>query len=184
MEFRREEEFKRFVAESLQLGEEPDGDDKAILEAAAELCFTSPPAQTDRSFVVNFLVGKWVIRDGDLDVFKAVREGLLAWSASSFAIRGNSYSALVGMLFAAMQLFRNLRRFGAKLNPNQALVLLTLRDRGGGMTICEMLAVLGKPWSSSSLLATLKSLQQVRVKSGLISFVACTSAGVWTSIDV
>src|SRR5687768_1457855 len=98
---------EQFLRNALGLQESVPQEIAALLRAAAEISDEAKQKPLDR---LEFRVGRWVIRDADLDLYKTMQQAVITMAGSSFVLRDLKFQAVVGLLAGVVYLLRNAYR--------------------------------------------------------------------------
>lgn len=178
-EFADEAEFIRFtqgLLGSLSLSANlAEGLASSLSPAFIELPDGQTPKDSlDRSKYMNATL-RWVIRDDDLKLLESFTQGVQAAGGVGFfmyQLPGHTMAgALTGIAVAVFKLIRQVMRKGARLNPLQVKVLLTLKREANGATAAELAQLLSndqEKWTETEALADLTALTEVAISDGTV----------------
>jgi hypothetical protein len=154
-----------------------------IVDACEEPDDTPQLSPRDRH---QLRVGRWVIRDDDLELFQIVKTAMLAFSAAQFTFTSLSAGGATALAFSAAQLVRNVFRKGISLDPKQLQLLLVLKASSKPMAAHEIAAALGTDpnWSGRDVEQELARLRKMQARGGSVSLVEENSDQQWLANGV
>ena len=137
---------------------------------------------------LNLQLASWVVRDQDLDVFRAVRETFMGFASGHFAFSGLGEAALSGIVFGVLGLVRRAQQAGASVSPLQARILMILRSsRRQPLAVDAIdvgLRLGGLSLSQGEIRDALQQLTEVPTLQGPQAFVQKLSNGAWMTTGV
>jgi len=136
----------------------------------------------------DLIVGRWVIRDEQLDIFKCLRDAVVAMAPVNFFLNAPTTAAVTAVLAAVAGIARNALRFGTTLTPSQLVVVAMLR--ASGPLLPEEIAAklndsnyfpnaLPDGWTSQEVATQLNSLKEALTRNGRVALVEVASDGRW-----
>src|SRR5207302_1335443 len=72
---------------------------------------------------LELIIGNWVIRDDDLEVFAIIKDAILSLAGAQFVFGNLSAAGLTTIALSIVRLLRNAYAKGAKISPEQAEIL-------------------------------------------------------------
>lgn len=175
--------YRDWLQDKLQL-EPTDPHHSGLVEA-----FTLAAAEgSDDPLRLELIVGNWVIRDGDLEIFETIKDTVLALAGAKFVFGNLGAAGVTAMAFSLIGLLRKAYAKGAKISPEQAEILASLRAVGRPVSVPHLLDELtlsgALEWNEPTIMRTLISLTAVPSHSGSIKIVESFPDNTWALADV
>lgn len=177
-EFAKREDCVSHLASALELGRDSPWQGE-LIDAFADACRVD--AREERpSF--DFRLARWVIRDEDLNLFGAVKDGMTALASVQYVFADLTASGITSVGLAVCMLLRNAYRKGATVSSTQAALLAILKDRGpsSASEIASAGSSAGNAWTEQQVRAELTALTKVATKNDTVAFVAEDANGKWS----
>jgi len=176
----------RRLSELLQL-DPHDATSAVILEGLTDFCEESGGPTLTR----EIRLGRWVVRDEDLDLLAAIKDALLALATVKFAFLDLTAAGFTAIALAMAKLLRNAYLKGATVTSEQVLILSALQAANRPMPFKDLLAIVneagaepGPEWNDQQLRCQLERLLEVPTRSGSVKLVAQYSGDMWGSAGV
>lgn len=154
---------------------------EAMLNTFSEACYEEQEASP---FEFGARLGHWVIRDDDLELFKAIKDTIVTLAGAGFVLGSLPMAGIVALILGLVELLRNVYRSGARLPESQLSILAVLKEAKQPVSINYLLDKLpsnlnGKEWDESLLRRELADLKQVHTANGFVAFVDSNEADLW-----
>jgi hypothetical protein len=179
-EFDELENFYIFLVVSLRLAESDPHIGRALLEAFSFACHEEDRGE-ERSGL-DLRLGRWVVRDDDLDLFGTIKNGLIALASSQYAFADLTISGLTSTVLALLNLLRNAHRRGAAVSPAQVELLAILKDRGP-CSVSDLATArnsIADARAEQQVREELVTLTRVTTRNDVVAFVAEDATGRWS----
>lgn len=128
-------------------------------------------------------VGRWVILDGDLDLFKVVKDAVLALAPAHFLFSSLTAAGIASLVFSLLQAVRNAYRGGVVLTPEQVQLLLVLKAQNQPVNPADLSAILpavnGTNWTPERVHKELGTLSAFPTRGGAAALVKVNGNGEW-----
>jgi hypothetical protein len=128
-------------------------------------------------------VGRWVILDGDLDLFKIVRDAVLSLAPAHYMLTSLTQAGIASLVFSVVQAARNAFKSGAMLSVGQVQLLVALKAINQPASPTGISSVLnsagGAEWSPSRVQSELGTLSAFPTRGGVAAFVKANGNGEW-----
>src|ERR1700722_15649877 len=98
-----------------------------FLAAVVDACEEEAEEEGDTKRRLELRIGRWVILDNDLDLFKVTRDAVLALAPAHFLFSGMGEAGVASLIYSLLQVARNMYRGGALLTAEQIQLLLMLK---------------------------------------------------------
>jgi hypothetical protein len=199
MKFERREEFEKLVREQF----EGAGLSREFLNQLTQL--VAREFETTDEAQANPIKGRklilrnrrWVIRNDDLSLIKAVSDGFKSAAAAGFFLPADLatvtvVSALAGIAMSVIQVVRQVVKKGASLSTEAVTVLSTLKLHKSGASAYELTIALnlandknGKRWTEAEVQKELNKLEKVALRDGSVeALVKQDAKGLWLASGV
>jgi hypothetical protein len=163
----------------------------ALIDAFEQLAIADPPSGETRRAVIPSL--RWVIRDEDLGLFESLSKVMQAAATGAAVLVPSGSPALAAVppaIEGIAQLIKiglAIRAKGAILGESELLVLMTLREHADGLSVQQLRERLPADVqldSDVSLETVLHRLEKYPTRSGDVSLVWRSAAGLWHTRNV
>ena len=153
-----------------------------LLQAYTDSCEERPQRPELR---LELVLGRWVIREDDLELFKITRDALVTLASGSFVFKELSTAAITSLAMALISLGRNAVRGGAWLSPDQILVLAAIKAARVPLSVPEISGKLdnankevsARRWTRRRTMSVLRSLTEVTTKKNIVALVCPVNVG-------
>lgn len=176
--FDKRVDCSKHLAVALQL-EQDSVIEKGLLNAFTDACDEDRGEEPPR-FAMR--LGRWVVRNEDLDLFGTIKDGLLALASSHYAFANLTVSGITSVALAVYKLLRNAYRSGATVSSTQAELLAILKNKGpcSAEQIAGAGSFGGKVWTEQQVRAELTVLTKVATRNDIVAFVGEDANGRWS----
>jgi hypothetical protein len=152
--------------------------DAAVLDALVGAC--REPEQSN----LESMVGSWVVRNDDLDLFKPVASGLGVLVGLLFPGGAVVAATVIGLAIDLLDAARKARAKAVHLTDGTQLVVLRATRKHPGLTTAELTAALNdeaaeEPWTEAEVTAALGALGEANTGSGFVKLVEADTKGRW-----
>lgn len=128
-------------------------------------------------------VKRWVIRDGDLQVFLAIEKAMVTLAAVKFMPIDLTPVGITSLVMILISLLRNIYRCTAQVSPRQACILALMRKRNIPISVDDLFKEIQEPseleWTRETITADLEGLKEIITRDGVKKMVEQLKDGRW-----
>ena len=133
---------------------------------------------------LELIIGNWVIKDEDLDLFGTIKDAILTLAGAQFLLGKLGVAGITAVTLSLIAMLRHAYGKGVRISPRQAAVLAILREADRPLSVSELLAQLGSEdgtaaWEKAALVQTLNSLTAVPARVGSVKIVEAFPDHTW-----
>lgn len=182
----RRSECKEQIAQTLSFDGELSGLEVAMVNAFTDCCEEAGAAAPPLEAAFEVRVGRWFIRDGDMDLFGAVRDSVVSLAAAGLLLDSPEAQVVAANTGFCLFLLRLYRGVGTLTDDQVAVVAcLDLLGRSAELdAIAARLSTDQTRWDAQTTAEVLRSLEAVRTNRNIVALVEQDSDERWCLLDI